>query len=46
LFTTASRNRRYATGEGRADLLAAFDLLPEDDPRLGPARRRLAGLLN
>jgi putative thioredoxin len=46
LWSAASRNRRYATGEGRADLLAAFDLLPDDDPRLGAARRRWASLLN
>jgi thioredoxin len=46
LFAAATRNRRYARGEGRADLLAVFELLPEDDPRLGSARRRLAGLLN
>lgn len=46
LFAAAARNRRYATGEGRADLLAVFDLMPGDDPRLGPARRRWASLLN
>ena len=46
LFAAATRNRRYATGEGRADLLAAFDLMSPEDPRLGPARRRLASLLN
>jgi putative thioredoxin len=46
LFAAAERNRRYATTAGRDDLKKALELLPAEDPQLGPARRRLAGLLN
>ncbi len=46
LFAAAERNRRYATSAGREDLRKALELLPADDPQLGPARRRLAGLLH
>jgi putative thioredoxin len=46
LFAAAERNRRYASTAGRDDLKRALELLPGDDPQLGPARRRLAGLLN
>lgn len=46
LLGAAQRNRRYAGGEGRLDLLAAFELFPADDARLAAARRRLAALLH
>lgn len=46
LFATAERNRRYATGAGRDDLLRALELAPVDDVRLLAARRRLGGLLH
>jgi len=45
LFAAAERNRRYATHAGREDLLKAIELLPQNDPRLSAARRRLAGLI-
>jgi putative thioredoxin len=46
LLGAAQRNRRYATGEGRTDMLAAFELFAADDPRLAAARRRFAALLH
>lgn len=46
LFSAAERNRRYATGAGREDLLRALELAPPDDARLLVARRRLGGLLH
>ena len=46
LLGAAQRNRRYATGEGRSDVLAAFELFEPDDPRLPAARRRFAALLH
>ncbi|MEN9527252.1 MAG: hypothetical protein RLY56_1203 [Pseudomonadota bacterium] len=46
LFTAAERNRRYATGAGRDDLLKAFDLNTADELALASARRRLAALLH
>jgi thioredoxin-like negative regulator of GroEL len=46
LFTAAERNRRYATGAGREDLLKAFDLNTADELALASARRRLAALLH
>jgi putative thioredoxin len=46
LLGTAQRNRRYATGEGRTDVLAAFELFAPDDARLTVARRRFAALLH
>ncbi len=46
LLGAAQRNRRYATGEGRTDVVAAFELFPPDDPRLAAARRRFAALLH
>ena len=45
LFVAAERNRRYASGAGRDDLRKALELLPQNDPRLTAARRRLAALL-
>ncbi|MGA0798931.1 MAG: thioredoxin, partial [Steroidobacteraceae bacterium] len=39
LFTAAERNRRYATGAGREDLLKAFDLNTADELALASARR-------
>lgn len=46
LFTAAERNRRYATGAGREDLLKAFDLNTADELALASARRRLNALLH
>jgi thioredoxin-like negative regulator of GroEL len=46
LLGAAQRNRRYATGEGRTDVLAAFSLFAPDDARLAVARRRFAALLH
>jgi len=46
LFAAAERNRRYATGAGRDDLLKAFDLGTTDEVSLAAARRRLAALLH
>jgi putative thioredoxin len=39
-------DRRFARGEGREDLLQAFELVGADDPRVAPYRRRLAALLH
>lgn len=46
LFAAAERNRRYATGAGRDDILKAFDLGTADETSLATARRRLAALLH
>lgn len=46
LFAAAERNRRFASGQGRSDLLKAFDLAQPDDPVLPASRRRLAALLH
>jgi thioredoxin-like negative regulator of GroEL len=40
------RNRRFATGQGRDDLLRAFELAPADSAAVAQARRRLAALLH
>jgi thioredoxin-like negative regulator of GroEL len=40
------RNRRYAAGQGRADLVQAFELAPFDHPGVAAARRSLAALLH
>jgi putative thioredoxin len=45
LLTAMQRNRRFATGQGREDLLRAFELAPPDHPRVAQARRQLAALL-
>ncbi len=45
LLAAMQRNRRFATGQGREDLLRAFDLAPADHPRVAQARRQLAALL-
>lgn len=46
LFTAAERNRRYAGGPGREDVLKAFDLIAGQDELIASARRRLARLLH
>jgi putative thioredoxin len=46
LFEAAERNRRFAAGQGREDLLKAFELASGDAPLLAASRRRLAGLLH
>jgi thioredoxin-like negative regulator of GroEL len=46
LLAAMQRNRRFATGQGRDDLLRAFDLAPADSPAVAQARRKLAALLH
>lgn len=46
LVGAMQRNRRYATGQGRADLVQAFELAPADHPGVAAARRSLAALLH
>lgn len=46
LVAAMQRNRRYATDQGRKDLLLAFDLAPADHPGVAAARRSLAGMLH
>lgn len=46
LLALMQRNRRYATGQGREDLLHAFNLADAGDERITRARRRLAALLH
>lgn len=46
LLQVMQRNRRFATGQGRDDLLQAFCLAPADSAAVASARRRLAALLN
>jgi putative thioredoxin len=46
LLAVMQRNRRFATGQGRDDLLRAFELAPADHPRVAQARRQLAALLH
>ncbi len=46
LLGVMQRNRRFAGGQGREDLLRAFDLAPADHPRVAQARRQLAALLH
>ena len=46
LLQSMQRNRRYAVGQGREDILFAFDLAGHDDPAVTASRRRLAALLN
>jgi putative thioredoxin len=46
LLAAMQRNRRYASGQGRADLLQAFALAPADHGGVVAARRRLAALLH
>ena len=46
LLQSMERNRRYAVGQGREDILFAFDLAGHDDPAVIASRRRLAALLN
>jgi putative thioredoxin len=46
LVAAMQRNRRYATGQGRADLVQAFALAPPDHPGVAAARRSLAALLH
>ena len=46
LLATAQRNRRYATGAGKQDLLEAFVLAAADEALVATARRRLAALLH
>lgn len=46
LFDAAERNRRYASGQGRTDLLQAFELTQDDTALLAASRRRLAALLH
>ena len=46
LFEAAERNRRFASGQGRQDLLQAFELAAGDAALLASSRRRLAALLH
>ena len=46
LLAAMQRNRRYATGQGRADLVQAFELAPPEHPGVAAARRSLAALLH
>jgi len=46
LLAAMQRNRRYATAQGRADLVQAFELAPADHPGVAAARRTLAALLH
>jgi putative thioredoxin len=46
LIAAMQRNRRFAQGQGREDMLLAFDLAPADHPRVAQARRQLAALLH
>ena len=46
LIAAMQRNRRFAQGQGREDMLRAFDLAPADHPRIAQARRQLAALLH
>jgi putative thioredoxin len=46
LVAAMQRNRRYATGQGRADLVQAFALAAPEHPGVAAARRSLAALLH
>lgn len=46
LIAAMQRNRRFAQGQGREDMLRAFDMAPADHPRIAQARRQLAALLH
>jgi putative thioredoxin len=46
LLGAMQRNRRFATGQGKADLVHAFTLGSPDDPGIAQARRRLATLIH
>jgi thioredoxin len=46
LLQAMQRNRRFATGQGREDMLQAFTLAPPTDSSVLAARRKLAALLN
>jgi len=46
LLAAMQRNRRFATGQGRDDLLRAFELAPPDSALVAQARRKLAALLH
>ncbi len=46
LVAAMQRNRRYAAGQGRQDLVQAFALAPTDHPGVTAARRSLAALLH
>jgi putative thioredoxin len=46
LIAAMQRNRRFAQGQGREDVLKALDLAPADHPRVAQARRQLAALLH
>ncbi len=46
LIAAMQRNRRFAQGQGREDVLRAIDLAPVDHPRVAQARRQLAALLH
>ncbi|MCU0759300.1 MAG: tetratricopeptide repeat protein [Steroidobacteraceae bacterium] len=46
LLGAMQRNRRYATDQGRKDLVQAFDVAPADHPGVAAARRSLAALLH
>ncbi|MBU3673116.1 MAG: thioredoxin [Sinobacteraceae bacterium] len=46
LLAAAGRNRRYAVGAGKEDLLEAFVLAAADETLVAAARRRLAALLH
>lgn len=46
LVAAMQRNRRYAMGQGRADLVQAFALAPPEHPGVASARRSLAALLH
>lgn len=46
LLAAMQRNRRFASGQGRDDLLRAFELAPPDSPLVAQGRRKLAALLH
>jgi putative thioredoxin len=46
LLGAMQRNRRFATGQGKEDVVHAFTLGPPDDPAITQARRRLAALIH
>lgn len=46
LLAAAQRNRRYASGDGREDLLQAFEMIQDEPERISAARRQLAAMLH
>ncbi|MFZ9994446.1 MAG: tetratricopeptide repeat protein [Steroidobacteraceae bacterium] len=46
LLAAPQRNRRYASGDEREDLLQAFEMIQDEPERISAARRQLAALLH